>query len=196
MKFKIIIGWLALGMTLISHGQEKGFPIRLLVGNEATAVPYTSIWSRPVHPTFQLGTEFRYNSNPKHYLYQTINLGYMYHKNLFQGGYLNTELGYDYRLGLGLNLKALFGVGYLHTLTTNEEYQFEEGQYNKESDLGNSRIMPSLSVGLGFRTNMKKLNSPELILIYRSWVEFPYSPGFISLMSHTDLSIGMKIYIN
>ncbi len=196
MKFRMIIGWLALGVASISYGQDKGFPIRMLVGNEATAVPYTSFWSRPVHPTFQLGTEFRYNNNMHHYLYQTVNIGYIYHENLFQGVYLNTELGYDYRLGFGLNLKALLGVGYLHSFAVNEEYRFEDGQYNSEKDVGNSRIMPSFSVGLGFRTNRKKLNSPELMLIYRSWVEFPYSPGFISLMSHTDLSIGMKFYIN
>jgi hypothetical protein len=108
---------------------------------------------------------------------------------------LNTELGYDYRMGFGLSLKALLGVGYLHTFSTEEEYQFEDGQYSGGKDVGNPRLMPSLTVGLGFRTNPKNPNSPEIMLLYRSWVEFPYSPGFIPVMSHTDLSIGLKFYI-
>ena len=187
---------LTLGITLATFGQEKGFPIRILLGNESTAVPFTKLGSRPVHPTFQLGTEFRYNTDESHYIYQTVNVGYLYHEHLFQGAYLNSELGYDYRMGFGLNLKALLGVGYLHTFSTEEEYQFEDGQYTNGEDLGNSRIMPSLSVGLGYRINKKKPNSPEIMVLYRSWIEFPYSPGFISLMSHTDLSIGIKFYIN
>lgn len=196
MKFKTIIGCLVFITAITSYGQDKGFPIRVLVGNEATAIPYSSFWSRPMHPTVQLGTEFRYNGNVYHYLYQTVNLGYMYHKELFQGAYLNTELGYDYRFGFGLSLKALFGVGYLHTFAVNEEYQFKDGQYTSGRDVGNSRVIPSLSAGLGFRTNKNKPNSPEIMLLYRSWVEFPYSPGFISLMSHIDLSLGIKFYIN
>lgn len=196
MKFKAIMGCLLLGMTFTTFGQEKGFPIRILSGSEATAIPFNKFWTRPFHPIVQLGTEFRYNTHNHHYLYQTVNVGYMYHEHLYQGAYLNSELGYDYRMVFGLSLKALFGVGYLHTFSTEEEYQFEDGQYSIGKDFGNSRVMPSLSIGLGFRTNSKNANSPEIMLLYRSWVEFPYSPGFISLMSHTDLSIGIKFYIH
>lgn len=196
MKLKIITYCIIFGIGLTAFGQEKAFPIRVLLGNESTAIPFNKYWSIPIHPTFQIGTEFRYNSNEHHYLYQTLNLGYMYHKHLFQGAYLNSELGYDYRTAFGLSLKALLGLGYLHTFSTEEEYKFENGNYVSGGDLGNSRIMPSLSAGIGFRINEKKPNSPEIIALYRSWVEFPYSPGFISLMSHADVSFGMKFYIN
>lgn len=196
MKFKTIMGCLALGTALTTFGQEKGFPIRILSGNEATAIPFNKFLSQPIHPKFQLGTEFRYNTNTHHYLYQTVNVGYMYHEHLFQGAYLNSELGYDYRLGFGLNLKALLGMGYLHTISTEEEYKYEDGQYSSKKDIGNARIMPSLSIGLGFRTNSKNINSPEIMLLYTSWIEYPYSPGFITIMSHSDLSIGIKFYVN
>ncbi len=196
MKFKTIICCITLGIALSTYAQEKGFPIRILSGIEATAIPFNKFWSRPIHPTFQLGTEFRYNSNAHHYLYQTVNLGYIYHEHLFQGAYLNSELGYDYRLGIGLSIKALLGVGYLHTFSTEEEYRLEDGQYISRKDAGNARVMTSLSLGLGFRTSRKNHSSPEIMLLYKSWVEYPYSLGFISLMSHTDLSVGIKFYIN
>lgn len=195
MNLKNIVRCLILASVSVCFAQEKGFPVRILFGNEATALPFDTFWSSPTHFTMQLGSEFEYHTKPKHYLYQTVNVGYIYHENLFQGGYLNSELGYDYRLGLGLNLKGLVGVGYLHTFSTEEEYKFDNGQYRSNEDKGNSRVMPSLALGLGFRLN-KKQKAPELILLYRTWVEFPYSPGFIPLMSHTDLSLGIKLFIH
>jgi hypothetical protein len=33
-------------------------------------------------------------------------------------------------------------------------------------------------------------------MLYQSWVECPYSPGFIPLMTNIDLMIGMKFFIN
>lgn len=191
-----IMGCLLLITVTFGYTQRQGFPVRVLVGNEATALPYSSFWSNPVHPSFQLGTEIRYNNHQFHYWYQTINAGFIYHENLYQGAYLNTELGYDYRLGFGLNLKGLVGVGYLHTFAANEEYQFEDGEYLNGKDSGNSRVMPSLSMGLGYRINRRESNPLELMLLYQSRLEFPYSPGFISLMPHTNLSMGVKFYIN
>lgn len=196
MNLKSILGGLLLGSALTICAQDGAIPLRILSGNEATAIPFDTFWSNPEHPSFQVGTEFRYNDNTHHYLYQTLNLGYVYHENLYQGAYINSELGYDYRLNFGLNLKTLLGVGYLHMFSTNEEYRFEDGQYTMERDRGNSRLMPSLALGLGFRTNKNNPRSPELMLLYKSWVEFPYSPGFIPIMAHTELNIGLKLYIN
>lgn len=190
------MGCLFLAIPLACFGQKKGFPIRILAGNEATAIPLNQIWTGPSHFTMQLGTEFVYNEDRKHYLYQTINVGYIHHEHLFQGGYLNSELGYDYKFGFGLNLKGLVGLGYLHSFTTEEEYTFENGEYQSRKDSGNSRIMPSIAFGAGFRLNSKNPQSPEIMLLYKGWAEFPYSPGFIPIMSHTDVSLGIKFYIN
>lgn len=193
---KVIILFLGLCLSSSAFTQEKGFPIRFLIGNEATAILFQDVLTAPIHPSFQLGTEIRYNTNETYYLYQTFNIGYMYHKHLFQGGYINSEFGFDYKLGFGLNLKSLVGLGYLHTFSTEEEYKFIGGEYIGKKDKGNSRLMPSLSVGVGFRIFRKKSSSPEIMILYRSWLEYPYSPGFISLMSHTNLCVGIKFFIN
>ncbi|WP_318312747.1 hypothetical protein [Flagellimonas crocea] len=195
MNLKTIVGYLFLAVPLTGIAQSDGIPLRILAGNEAVSMPFNNVWSAPSHLTGQLGSEFGYRSTDKHYLYQTINIGFVDHKNLFRGGYLNTELGYDYKLFFGLNLKALLGIGYLHTFSTEEEYVFDDGEYRNNKDKGNSRVMPSFSLGVGYRLHQKSTRSAELMLLYRSWLEFPYSPGFISVMSHTDLSLGIKFYI-
>ncbi|WP_127136904.1 hypothetical protein [Flagellimonas oceanensis] len=196
MKLKIIMGCLFLAIPMACFCQKKGFPIRILAGNEATAIPLKELWTSPSHLTVQLGSEFSHNSHKSHYLYQTINVGYILHEQLFQGGYINSEIGYDYRLGFGLNLKGLIGLGYLHTFSTEEEYIFKEGKYESATDSGNSRMMPSLAAGMGFRTNANNPKSPEILILYKAWVELPYSPGFISIMSHTDISLGIKFFIH
>jgi hypothetical protein len=175
---------------------SQSIPIRIGIGNETTSIPYTVFFPAPVHPVVQLGTEFAYQDTTHSYLYQTANVGYIYHKYLYQGIYLGTELGYDYRFHFGLNLKALFGLAFLHAFAVQDEYQFENGEYALQQDWGNARLMPSLTLGLGYRLHPAVKASPEIFLLYQSWVEYPYSPGFIPLMTHTNLMLGMKLYIS
>lgn len=176
-------------------GQGRAIPVRVAVGNEATAIPYTRFLSLPIHPSFQAGTEFQYKQSSHHYLYQTANIGYIFHNHLYQGVYINSEIGYDYKFSFGLNAKALFGLGYLHTFSTQQEYQFENGEFVQGPDRGNARLMPSLSIGAGYRFNKNAENSPEIFLLYQSWVEYPYSPGFIPVMTHIGLHLGLKFFI-
>lgn len=185
-----IILWI---LSDLAAGQIK-IPLKVAVSNEATAIPYTRFFTTPVHPCFQVGTEYQYKTGPHFEFYQTANLGYIYHNHLYQGLYLNTGIGYDYKFNFGLKLKGLFELGYLHTFTTQDEYQFKDGEYVNGTDRGNARLMPMLSVGAGYLLVKDDPLSPEIFLLYKSWIEFPYSPGFIPMMSHINLEIGCKFY--
>ena len=169
-------------------------PVTLSFFNESTTIPYSSFLNDPIHPGVQVGTEFDWKESKHFRLYPSVSIGYMFHKKLFQGLYANVELGFDYKTNFGLNLKTKIGLGYLQTFNTQQEFQFDKGKYNSRKDLGNSRLMPSFTTGLGYRLQPKKANSPEIFVMYQSWVEYPYSPGFIPLMSHTNLHVGAKFY--
>jgi len=173
------------------HAQQ---PVVVTLLNEATTIPFTTFTNTPVHPGIQVGTEFGWREGKHISLYPTINLGYMFHRKLFQGIYLNVELAFDVKTGFGLNFKSRLGLGYLHTFTTQQEFQFKNGQYESKSDWGNPRLMPSLTLGLGYNLRRGNDESPEIFVLYKSWIEYPYSPGFIPLMSHADLQLGVKIY--
>jgi hypothetical protein len=56
--------------------------------------------------------------------------------------------------------------------------------------------MPSLSLGAGYRLKRESAESPEIFMLYQSWAEYPYSPGFIPLMTHISLHLGFKYYFN
>lgn len=190
----ILLTFLLMFLSLQIFAQEKDFPINISIFNESTAIPFTKVFTTPVHPGIQIGTEFNYTNKVHSRFLQTINISYFYHNHLAQGIGLNTELGYEYRLKFGFAFESLLGVGYMHTFATSDEFTFSNGEYIKKVDKGNSRFYPSLSLDIGYYLNKNK-NSPKIFIRYQSWVEYPYSPGFIDIMSHVNIHIGTKIFI-
>jgi len=118
----------------------------------------------------------------------------MFHRKLFQGIYLNADVGIDYQTNFGINIKSKLGLGYLHTFATQQEFQFDGKNYKRNADRGNARLMPSFTLGLGYNLDKYNPHSTEVYLLYQSWIEYPYSPKFIPLMTHTNLHLGTKFY--
>ncbi|NOT90152.1 hypothetical protein [Ferruginibacter sp.] len=196
MKQYLLLFCAAALFSLSTKAQKHPTPITVSVFNEATAIPFTKFVTTPVHPGIQVGSNF-WNRERKHtHLFQTFNIGYFFHSKLNHGFFTNTELAYDYKFNFGLNIKTSIGIGYLHSFTTQKEYQFENGSYKSGRDKGNSRVMFSLGTGLGYRLQKSNLYSPEIFMMYQSWAEYPYSPGFIPVMTHTNLQLGTKFFIN
>lgn len=181
-------------ILVLTHNISGQQPVTISVFNESTALPFDRLINTPMHPGVQVGTEFNWKESKHFRLYPSISVGYMFHRKLFQGLYANLELGFDYKASFGLNLKSKIGLGYLHTFSTQQEFQFDNGEYRSSGDTGNSRIMPSFTTGLGYRLNPTKNNASEIFVLYQSWLEYPYSPGFIPLMAHTNLHLGLKFY--
>ena len=186
--------WLVLLALFVATTSLAQRPLTISVFSEATTIPFTTFAPTPVHPGVQVGTEFDWCTGSHFRLYPAINVGYMFHRKLFQGLYGNVKIGLDLRTGAGIVFKSQLGLGYLHTFTTRQEYQLLDGQFVSDPDRGNARVMPSLNLGVGYLLRRGDLHSPELFMSYESWLEFPYSPGFIPLMSHTSIHLGAKFY--
>lgn len=167
-------------------------PISARVGlfNEATALPYQSLVTTPLHPGFEVGLELTWHETRLVRWSPAVSVGYMFHRHLFQGLYLGVEQGFELKSPWGFALKSALGLAYLHTFSTQQEYQFKEGSFQSKVDGGNPRLMPSFSLGLGYRLKQEEVASPEIYISYQSWIEYPYSPGFIPLMTHTSLHLG------
>jgi len=183
-------------VPLYLYGQKQAaIPLNFSLFNEATAIPFTQFFSTPIHPGIQVGTEFDLSAKPSSRLFQSANLSYFYHHRLNHGISLYSELGYEQRLKAGPAFSALFGLGYLHTFATAEEFTFQDGQYVNKTDRGNARLLASLAFDLGFYVQKGNPHSPKIFLRYQSWLEYPYSPGFIPLMTHTNLHLGTKFFL-
>lgn len=190
------ITWMAGFFSVLCTTAIAQQPITISLFSEATAIPFTTFINKPLHPGIQVGTELDWKEKARLRLYPGVNIGYMFHRRLFQGLYANVKIGFDLKTNFGLNFKSQFGLGYLRTFTTQQEFQFKNGQYVSKPDKGNSRIMPSLSFGVGYQLKKEDPRSPEIFILYESWIEYPYSPGFIPLMAHTNVHIGSKFFLN
>jgi len=179
---------------LTSNESRAQQPVTLSLFNEATTLPFSTGFNTPIHPGAQLGTEFDWKTSKHFKIYPSVNIGYMFHRKLFQGIYANVEIGFDYKSNFGINIKSKIGLGYLHTFTTRQEFQLKNGKYESKRDRGNSRIMPSITLGVGYDLNKNDPYSTEIFVLYQSWIEYPYSPGFIPLMGHTSFHLGTKFY--
>lgn len=193
-KRTIIFGILLMPCLVIS--QSKQIPITISLFNEATAIPFTRFITTPVHPGIQAGTEFDYSQNEHSRLFQTADVSYFYHNYLAQGIGLSSSIGYECRMTNGLSFTGLFGLGYMHTFATTEEFTFTDGQYVKKTDKGNSRLFPSLSFDVGYYLKAVETNSPKIFLRYQAWAEYPYSPDFIPVLTHINLHLGVKLFIH
>jgi hypothetical protein len=171
---------------------ERSVSVALI--NESTAIPFTRFITAPVHPGIQIGTETAIKTYTHTCLFVTLHIGYYYHKSFAQGIYVKPSLGYEYRHKSGIALSGRLGLGYLHTFATQQEYKLVKGEYERKADAGNARLMPALTVSLDYYFRPGEPNSPKVFFAYESWIEYPFSPGFIPAMTHVTSQIGMQFY--
>ena len=180
-------------LTLVSF-MLSSQPVSISLLNESTAIPYTRFITTPVHPGIQFGTEADLKQYTQTRLFAALHIGYYYHKSFAQGIYIKPSLGFEYRHSSGFAVSGSLGLGYLHTFTTQEEYRLENGSYVKHKDAGNARIMPSLGLAVNYYLQPDNLRSPKIFFGYESWIEYPFSPGFIPLMTHLTTQLGMQFH--
>lgn len=178
--------------TSFAQGKEW-LPLSISIFNESTAVPYTRFLPQPLHPGIQIGLSRQWNKHTQHYLYQTLNISYFYHRYLYQATTLSTEIGYDYRFSFGLHLKALIGIGYMLTMNTQEVYAFQHGEFHRTTNSLMSKLQATFSIGAGYRIFKDRISSPELFFLYQSGVIYPFSADFIPIMSQVNVHLGVKI---
>lgn len=204
MKHTVICGKILCHFTLISSllistyckAQDKQFPVTISVFNEATAMPFSELFTAPLHPGIAVSTEFNYSRSPKRSrLFQTLGINYYYHQYLNQAVSVFSELGYEYRFKPGVELSALLGAGYMRSFRTTTEYEFKNGSYTATKNTGVGRITPTFSLEAGYYIVPKETNSPKIFIRYQTWVEYPFSPGFIDLMPHSNLHLGVKFFL-
>ncbi|MBL7963638.1 MAG: hypothetical protein JNM31_07310 [Flavobacteriales bacterium] len=162
--------------------------------NQSTAIPYTRFFTTPVHPGIQVAAELDLNERPRGRAFTGAHLGYFFHNHLAQGFYIGADLGYETRTTIGISFAGMLGLGYLRTYATKPEFILQNGIYQQERDRGNGRIMPSLSLETGYYLRPDR-HSSQFFIRYQSWLEYPYSPGFIELMSHISLHVGVRFSI-
>lgn len=196
------LGWgIALGMTLgVANAQIRPctMPVSISVVNNSTLLPGAGrwgVWGVPMHPGISIGTEFRYNRNEVHELFQSARLGYFYHRYVQHGIQLYSEFGYRFHCLIPLDVESRLGAGYLHEIPAASIFKSDDqGIYHKQHLFGKPQAMASLSLGTGY--TFARAEDLRIFLLYQFYVQFPFVKEYVPFLPNTALHLGASMPIS
>jgi hypothetical protein len=180
-----------------SIAQKKNqFPAVISVFNLASELPgtgYLGVFTNPVHPGISFGTEYTYNSNPKHQLFQTANLSYFFHQYAQHGIQLYSEFGYRYWLKNGLHFGPKLGIGYLHSIPDAQVFELNKnGKYDRKTNFGRAQFMADFVVQIGYEFQPE--NPIDVFLNYQFFMQMPFVNEYVPLLPNSALHVGVAFY--
>ncbi|HEU4609925.1 MAG TPA: hypothetical protein VFS31_17515, partial [Chitinophagaceae bacterium] len=122
---KIRFTLLLLLHVLCAAAQTHTLPLSVSIFNNGTALPgqgYLGVFSTTPHPGICVGTYHLYRERKHSELFQSLKLGYFYHRHAQQGIQLYTETGYRYLSSSGVYGEGAIGAGYLHSFAGVEQF--------------------------------------------------------------------------
>ncbi len=181
----LIVAFLSLNMSK-SFSQKA---IRVAVMNESMALPTGSIFKLPIHPTLNIGADFR-EKGGKHWKRTLGADAYFYHHRLIENAIM---LDASYRIGYQFNfgLKPYFStaLGYKQGIVSGEKYELIDGQYQKANHFGKAQF--NLKLGFGFEFAISDKYS--LMTDYKTMAAYPSGGIFLPVSVQTFLGLGLKM---
>ena len=185
---------LCLGFTLAAQSRERLIPMSLSVFNNGTSLPgagYAGVFSKTIHPGICLGTSHVYRQRPKHEWYQSLKLGYFYHRHAQHALQLYSELGYRYLTKSSWYAEVGLGLGYLHAFADVQQFKLEDGVYRKKANWGRPQLMASMALSAGYDLSKKTKMPLRLFLQYQFWLQTPFVNKYVPLLPNTALHVGV-----
>lgn len=123
------------------------------------------------NPAIMVGSEKVLRSKGNHDLHLTANLGFYHQTQSQSAAFINSEIGYRYRLQ-NWSANARLGLGYAHTFYPGPVYEQSGDLFVESNQPGAPRLQTSLSMGVGYRLGSSS-TSPEIGLRYMVGVHSP-----------------------
>ena len=173
-------------------------PLVVSVFNNATLLPgggELGIFGIPVHPGIALGTEFRYNKSQKNEWFQTVKLGYHYHRYVQHGLRFYSEIGYRRHFKGRLDVGPQLGVGYLQSIPAKQifEWQPDETAYLRTGKAGRPQFMATMALEVGYDISRSTEPPMRVFLAYQFYLQMPFVQEYVPLMPNTALHAGLSI---
>ena len=174
---------------------KKQFPLEASFINHAVTMPFDGIVLKPIHPGFNLGTEYVYTQGRWGRFFQSLQVGYYYNKYNAKALFLLTGAGYRYTFRFGLYADAGLGIGYLHSFHPTEIFaQDGSGEYVRVKDSGKPAFVAFVSLGLGWDFSAR-IGWPVCLFVrYQPYIQTPYNPTS-SIFPQALFHFGVRVQI-
>jgi hypothetical protein len=180
-------------LSISAKAQQTDLPLSVSLFNNGTSLPgagCVGVFSKTIHPGITLGTYHVYRKKERSEIFQTLKLGYFYHRHAQHGIQLYSELGYRYLTQSGFYGEGLIGIGYLHSIPDVQQFKWEDGKYVKKANFGRPQFMATTSLAAGYDFNVKSKLPLRLFLQYQFWLQTPFVNKYVPLLPNTALHIG------
>lgn len=178
----------------LCHAQEPPrktikLPLTVTLFSESVSLPNLRNLFQNANLGIRVGTEFYYKEHDRHQLLQTVNIGFYRHKNLHNGLFFSSEVGYRKLINRAfVDLTA--GVGYLLIDSSLPRYKIAGNEWEPTgSTFG--RIMPTLGLGAGYR-----FNTVAVFSRYEIFGEMPFGYSGIPALPHKTLHLGTRLNLH
>ncbi|MEE9371527.1 MAG: hypothetical protein V3V00_00575 [Saprospiraceae bacterium] len=188
--------WLVYGQVGAQNINNRQHAISITILDENIGIPLDAFKINPKHPGATLSFESSKIHSKAYRFTHMIQLGYYYHADFNQVGFLGWKPKFELRLLGMVNVHVLFGLGYAHSFPTQQTYGLENEHYESKQSNGKSHFMPSAGFGGGLDFN-KALGIPlEVFGRYEAFSLAPYAiNGIAPVTVNTMISIGIKYVI-
>lgn len=105
----------------------------------------------------------------------SFELGYFKHHTLFQTAYLAWKPKYEWQFQNGINLQSNLGLGYAHTLPTEQTYIAENGAYAAANNNGKPGGMAAFGLGIGYQFNQQSEAPTTVFLRHELTIIAPFN---------------------
>lgn len=191
-KKTILLCLLLSSSYLYLQGQvHQSWPLSVAISNNATQLPSLRLFTTPVHPGITIGTEYSYNKAAKHQFFQTLNLGYVYHRYLHHAINLYTEGGYRFRTPKGFSIATKIGAGYQQEISDTHIFKTnDDGDYEQTRRLGRPQFTAGFALQPSYSLGQQK--EWTIFLEYRFFIQAPFVKQYVPVLPNTVLQLGVS----
>ena len=199
MRIGILLIITFLGIPFLANAQKE-LPISISWSNNQTTKPFQQFdgfFKEPIHSGIAAGTAFKLNNDTLQQLWQTANLGFLYHEDNQTAIQLYSEFMYRYQFHERWNAVAKAGLGYMHAFRDMPAFKLQDdGTYEQVSNNGRPQVMFTGAIGMAYQFKLKKLERFRVRLTYQPWFQFPFVNEYVPLLPYTALRLGVEVPLN
>ncbi|MEO6167365.1 MAG: hypothetical protein ABIO46_05890 [Chitinophagales bacterium] len=200
MKHFVIAFLWCCSFTTGSVAQQQSFRLQSIsfsLLNENVSFPAAMLFENPIHPGASLGAVFPFagNKNSSFGIHPAV--GFYLHREHENGILLSSPVEYHYRFNFGLAIGGGIGIGYLHTISNQQEFKLDNGTYKKLISLGQPQFVVNTGIDLSYKFFKSRQHPMDVFAGYSFLVQLPYAaPVGIPLLPHTIFQIGTSWYFS
>ena len=166
----------------------RKFPIVTGVQFQNFAMPFRDMGSNFTHPGIYLGSEIYYNE--KGSLFQQAVLGGYLNREIGNGIFLNTQIGYRPAILQNFYGEVKAGIGVLRVFHPSQAYKYENGEW-QETIGGKTQLTVPIDFGLGYSL-AAGLGELSPFISYQIIPSFFYNTT-LPINLYTNFLIGLRV---